>query len=51
MTERIAAHAGRGEILASPLVADLAAGSGLHFVEPARIAIDGLDEPLALVQR
>ncbi|MER8724571.1 alpha/beta fold hydrolase [Mesorhizobium sp. M1027] len=50
VTMQLAAHAGRGDIIASRLVADLAAGSGLHFNDAGRIALDELDEPLALVQ-
>ncbi|MER9251629.1 helix-turn-helix transcriptional regulator [Mesorhizobium sp. M0598] len=50
VTMQLAGHAGRGDILASRLVADLAAGSGLHFNDAGRIALDELDEPLALVQ-
>lgn len=50
VTMQLAAHAGRGDILASRLVAELAAGSGLHFNDAGRIALDELDEPLALVQ-
>ncbi|MBZ9966042.1 alpha/beta fold hydrolase [Mesorhizobium sp. BR1-1-2] len=46
---QLAAHAGRGDILASRLVSDLATGSGLHFIDGGRIALDELDEPLALV--
>jgi DNA-binding CsgD family transcriptional regulator len=49
VTMHLAAHAGRSDILASRLVADLAAGSGLHFTDAGRIGIDELDEPLALV--
>jgi pimeloyl-ACP methyl ester carboxylesterase/DNA-binding CsgD family transcriptional regulator len=49
VTMHLATHAGRGDILASRLVADLAAGSGLHFTDAGRIGIDELDEPLALV--
>lgn len=47
---QIADHAGRGDILASRLVADLAAGSGLHFSDAGRMTIDDLEEPLPLVQ-
>lgn len=47
---QLAAHAERGHILCSRLVADLAAGSGLHFTDAGRIGLDELDEPLALVQ-
>lgn len=50
VTMQIAAHAGRGDILASRLVADLAVGSGLHFIDAGRVTVDELDEPLALVQ-
>jgi len=50
VTMQLAAHAGRGDILASRLVADLAAGSGLHFTDAGRVTLDELDEPLALVQ-
>ena len=50
VTMQLAAHAGRGDILASRLVADLAAGSGLHFADAGRVTLDELDEPLALVQ-
>ena len=50
VTMQLAAHAGRGDILASRLVADLAAGSGLHFADAGRIMLDDLDEPLALVR-
>ena len=38
VTMQLAAHAGRGDILASRLVADLAAGSGLHFADAGRIS-------------
>ena len=50
VTMQLAAHAGRGEILASRLVADLAVGSGLHFIDAGRISLDELDEPLPVVQ-
>ncbi|MDX8453166.1 alpha/beta fold hydrolase [Mesorhizobium sp. VK9D] len=50
VTMQLAAHAERGHILCSRLVADLAAGSGLHFTDAGRISLDELDEPLALVQ-
>jgi pimeloyl-ACP methyl ester carboxylesterase/DNA-binding CsgD family transcriptional regulator len=46
---QLAAHARRGDILASRLVADLATGSGLHFTDAGRITLDELSEPLALV--
>ncbi|UCI07635.1 alpha/beta fold hydrolase [Mesorhizobium sp. B1-1-8] len=50
VTIQLAAHAERGHILASRLVADLAAGSGLHFTDAGRISLDELDEPLAVVR-
>ncbi|QPC89231.1 alpha/beta fold hydrolase [Mesorhizobium sp. INR15] len=50
VTLQLAAHANRGDILASRLVAELATGSGLHFTDAGRLALDELDEPLALVQ-
>jgi DNA-binding NarL/FixJ family response regulator len=37
-----------GEVLASGVVHDLVAGSGLHFGEHDRIEISGLDEPVRL---
>ncbi|WP_027161828.1 alpha/beta fold hydrolase [Mesorhizobium sp. WSM1293] len=46
---QLAAHAGRGDIIASRLIADLAAGSGLHFTDAGRISVDELEQPLALV--
>jgi pimeloyl-ACP methyl ester carboxylesterase/DNA-binding CsgD family transcriptional regulator len=47
--ERVAAAARPGEILASALVAELAAGSGQHFAEHGEVAIEGRDRPLPLV--
>ena len=47
---QVAGHAGRGDILASRLVADLAHGSGLHFVNAGFLALDEFDEPIQLVQ-
>ncbi|MBN9549037.1 MAG: alpha/beta fold hydrolase [Alphaproteobacteria bacterium] len=49
VTMQLAAHAGRGDILASRLVADLAVGSGLHFVDAGRVSLDELDEPVPVV--
>ncbi|RUZ71996.1 alpha/beta fold hydrolase [Mesorhizobium sp. M7A.F.Ca.US.006.01.1.1] len=46
---QLASHAGRGDIIASRLIADLAAGSGLHFTDAGRISVDELEEPLVLV--
>ena len=45
-----AEHAGRGGILASRLVSEIATGSGLHFVDAGRLALDDLEGPLALVE-
>jgi pimeloyl-ACP methyl ester carboxylesterase/DNA-binding CsgD family transcriptional regulator len=50
IAQQIAGHAGRGDILASRLVADLAAGSGLHFTDAGQMTADELEQPLALVQ-
>lgn len=50
VTMQLAAHAGRGDILASRLVADLAVGSGLHFVDAGRVSLEELGEPLPVVQ-
>ncbi|SFN74025.1 Pimeloyl-ACP methyl ester carboxylesterase [Mesorhizobium sp. NFR06] len=50
VTMQLANHAARGDILASRLVADLATGSGLHFVDAGRISLDELDEPLLVVE-
>jgi pimeloyl-ACP methyl ester carboxylesterase/DNA-binding CsgD family transcriptional regulator len=49
VTMQLAAHAGRGDILASKLVADLAVGSGLRFADTGRLSLDELDEPLPVV--
>lgn len=48
-TEKIAHQAKPGDILASRLVAELSAGSGLHFTDAGRLAVEELDEPLPLV--
>jgi pimeloyl-ACP methyl ester carboxylesterase/DNA-binding CsgD family transcriptional regulator len=50
VAQQIATRAGRGDILASRLVADLAAGSGLRFVDAGQMTTDELEQPLALVQ-
>jgi pimeloyl-ACP methyl ester carboxylesterase/DNA-binding CsgD family transcriptional regulator/class 3 adenylate cyclase len=49
VTERISAHAAKGEILVSGLVTDLVAGSGLHFAVHGSEAIEGLEGPLRLL--
>ncbi len=46
VTVQIAAHAAGGEILVSGVVADLVAGSGLHFTDRGNNAIEGLQGPL-----
>jgi pimeloyl-ACP methyl ester carboxylesterase/DNA-binding CsgD family transcriptional regulator len=49
VTRRISARVTPGEILASGLVADLVAGSGLHFVERGVEAFAQLERPLRLL--
>jgi pimeloyl-ACP methyl ester carboxylesterase/DNA-binding CsgD family transcriptional regulator len=49
VAERIAGHARAGDMLASALVSELAAGSGLHFVEHDSIEVEGLERPIRLV--
>jgi DNA-binding CsgD family transcriptional regulator/class 3 adenylate cyclase len=49
VAERIALHARAGDILASALVSELAAGSGLHFVEHDSIEVEGLARPIRLM--
>ena len=49
VTGQICARAARGEVLVSGLVADLVAGSGLHFAERGSEAIEGLEIPLRLL--
>ncbi len=44
--ERICARAAAGEVLASGMVADLVAGSGLEFQERGTQAIDGFEAPI-----
>jgi pimeloyl-ACP methyl ester carboxylesterase/DNA-binding CsgD family transcriptional regulator len=48
ITERIAAHAGAGEVLVSGIVKDLVPGSGLHFAERGEHVIDDMDDPVRL---
>ena len=43
VTQRVAAQARPGEVLVSAIVADLVAGSGLHFVERANAHVEGVD--------
>ena len=47
--ERICARAGRGEVLASGVVADLVAGSGLAFTERGTESIEGFEAPLRVL--
>jgi DNA-binding CsgD family transcriptional regulator len=49
VTNLISARAAGGEVLVSGVVADLVAGSGLHFSERGSEAIDGLESPLRLL--
>ena len=49
VTERIASLAGPGEVLVSAIVNDLAAGSGLHFVERGSQRIEGVEGPVRLL--
>lgn len=49
VAERIAERAAAGEVLASGVVTDLAAGSGLHFAARGAATIDGVDAPLRLL--
>jgi pimeloyl-ACP methyl ester carboxylesterase/DNA-binding CsgD family transcriptional regulator len=50
VTQQLAVHADPGDILASRLVADVAAGSNFHFTDAGSLAMDKLDEPLAVVR-
>jgi pimeloyl-ACP methyl ester carboxylesterase/DNA-binding CsgD family transcriptional regulator len=49
VTNLMSMRATAGEVLVSGVVADLVAGSGLHFEERGSEAIDGLDSPLRLL--
>jgi DNA-binding NarL/FixJ family response regulator len=49
VTERISTHAKVGEVLVSGVVNDLAAGSGLHFVEHGAGPIEGLPGSVRLL--
>lgn len=49
VTMQLALHAARGDIVASRLVAELAVGSGLRFVEAGHASLDELGEPLPVV--
>jgi pimeloyl-ACP methyl ester carboxylesterase/DNA-binding CsgD family transcriptional regulator len=49
VAERIAQSAKPGEIAASSLVAELSAGSGLHFAARDAIEVEGHGQPLAIV--
>lgn len=49
ITERIAGWAKPGEIAASSLLAELSAGSGLHFATQSMAELEGFDHPLAVV--
>jgi DNA-binding CsgD family transcriptional regulator len=49
VTNLMSMRAAAGEVLVSGVVADLVAGSGLHFAERGSEAIDGLDSPVRLL--
>lgn len=49
VTERIAGLAGSGEIMASSLVGELSAGSGLHFAARGVTEVEGRSHPLEIV--
>ena len=49
VTHQIASQAPPGDVLVSAVVADLSAGSGLHFVDRGSAKIDGLDHPVRLL--
>jgi pimeloyl-ACP methyl ester carboxylesterase/DNA-binding CsgD family transcriptional regulator len=49
VARRISAHAASGEVLVSGLVADLVAGSGLHFAERGSEAMEGFEHELRLL--
>lgn len=49
VTNLMSMRAAAGEVLVSGVVADLVAGSGLHFAERGSEAIDGLDSPFRLL--
>ena len=49
VTERIASLADPGDVLVSAVVNDLAAGSGLHFVERGSQRIEGVEDPVRLL--
>ena len=46
---RIAGLARPGEILGSALIAELAAGSGMHFAEAGELVVEGVERPIRLV--
>ncbi len=49
VAERVAAAAQSGSVLVSSVVAELAKGSGLRFVESCTVDIDGFDAPVRLL--
>jgi class 3 adenylate cyclase len=50
LTARICAHAGPGQILASNVVRDLAAGKGFLFSDQAEVPLKGFDKPVRLCE-
>ena len=49
LTQRIAAQADPGAVLVSAVVADLVAGSGLHFADRGSAQIEGIDGPVRVL--
>lgn len=49
VTEAIAAQARAGEVLVSGVVADLVAGSGLHFAERPSVSVGGVDNAMRVL--
>jgi pimeloyl-ACP methyl ester carboxylesterase/DNA-binding CsgD family transcriptional regulator len=49
VAQHIAGHAAAGEVLASSIVGDLVAGSGLHFVERGGVTVEGAELRLLAV--
>lgn len=49
LVQRIAAAARSGEVLVSAVVADLVAGSGLHFAERTSLAMPGIDNSVRVL--
>jgi pimeloyl-ACP methyl ester carboxylesterase/DNA-binding CsgD family transcriptional regulator len=50
VAEQVAARSGPGQIVASSIVVDLSAGSGLHFQQAGSLVVDGASHPIGLVE-